>query len=150
MLRMSLKFGPTTGYLPKGEHPVTWDDIVQLCGFSHKRRELLVGLLKGAKALRDAGVQELYIDGSFATKKHNPSDFDCCYDTTNVDYDVLDPVLNDFDNERARMKEKYLGEFFPAFAAANWPEREPYRSFFQHDKNGRVKGILILDLATLP
>ncbi|WP_433942228.1 DUF6932 family protein [Brevundimonas diminuta] len=147
---MALKFGSVSGLLPKGEHPVTWDEVVQLCGFSHRRRELLQGLLRGAYALREAGVRELFIDGSFSTKKHNPTDYDCCYDTNDVNYDLLDPVLDDFENERARMKEKYHGEFLPAYAAANWPEREPYRTFFQHEKNGRPKGILVLDLATLP
>lgn len=147
---MPLKFGPTTGYLPKGEHPATWDELVQLCGFSHKRQELLNGLLQGAYALRAAGVKELFVDGSFTSKKHNPSDYDCCYDTSTVDYSILDPVLNDFTDERAKMKEKYLGEFFPAYASATWPDREPYRTFFQRDKNGRNKGIILLDLATLP
>lgn len=150
MLFMALKFGSFTGYLPKGEHPITWDELVELCGFSAKRQALLLGLLQGATALRAAGATQLLIDGSFSTKCHNPNDYDCCYYIHEIDPSKLDPVFMDFSNEREKQKRKYLGEFFPAETAASLIPPEPYRTFFQHDKNGRPKGILVLELSTLP
>lgn len=141
--------GPTTGYLPKGIHAASWAELVHAFGFSPKRLELLQGLLAGASALRTAGVTALIVDGSFVTKRHNPSDYDCCYKRAECNMSLLDPVLDDFDNERFAMKKKYGGEYFPS----EWIECgsfEPFEIFFQHDKNGRAKGVVLLDLGTLP
>ncbi len=102
------------------------------------------------QALRDAGATTMIVDGSFVTKRHNPSDFDCCYDQNTVDLRLLDPVLDNFENERAAQKAKYGGELFPAHAIADPFKWEPYEDFFQHDKNGRRKGVIILSLGTLP
>lgn len=142
------KFGGVTGNLPKGEHAATWTEVVEALGFSETRKQLLVGLLEAAKALRLAGADKLYIDGSFATKKHNPKDFDACYPSAGIDPDKLDPVLMVFEDERAAMKEKFGGELFPAETYATLGQ--PYRDFFQTDRNGRKKGIVVLDLGTLP
>lgn len=65
-----------------------------------------------------------------------------------VDPERLDPILLDFSNGRAAMKSKYLGELFPATSSA-----EPgvlFRDFFQSDRNGVPKGIVRIDLGTLP
>ena len=142
-------FGSLTGNLPRGEHRATWDEVVQALGFTESRKDLLSGLLAACKALKLAGVTELYLDGSFATKKKNPCDYDACYSIHGVDPAKLDPVLLDFKNSRMAMKQKYKGEIFPAEAAASFLG-PPYREFFQKDKNGRKKGIVILDLGTLP
>lgn len=144
------QLGSFRGYLPKGEHPATWNELVERFGTTSRRKELLEGLLLGARAIRDAGGKELLIDGSFVTKKPRPSDYDCCYDNTQIDYDLLDPVLDDFKDERANQKKKYLGEYFVASDIAQLYPLEPYRTFFQHDKDGRPKGVIILDLTTLP
>jgi hypothetical protein len=142
-------FGSLTGNLPRGEHRATWVEVVQALGFTESRKELLSGLLAACKALKLAGVTELYLDGSFATKRKNPSDYDACYSIHGVDPAKLDPVLLDLKNPRTAMKKKYKGEIFPAEAAASLLG-PPYKEFFQKDKNGRKKGIVFLDLGTLP
>ena len=46
------------------------------------------------------------------------------------------------------MKSKYLGELFPATSSA-----EPgvlFRDFFQSDRDGVAKGIVQIDLGSLP
>jgi hypothetical protein len=147
---MPLKFGPT-GKLPQGEHPVTWDELERRFGFSFTRKKLLQGLLKGCRILKAAGVKTLYVDGSFATKKATPSDFDSCYELGGVDFNSLPAPFQTFDNKREAQKKEFFGEFFPASAIASLgPPPEPYRSYFQHDKAGRPKGILVLDLDTVP
>jgi hypothetical protein len=65
-----------------------------------------------------------------------------------VDPNRLDPVLLDFSNGRAAMKAKYGGEFFPASAMA--VAGVLYRDFFQRDRNGVPKGVLQIDLGSLP
>jgi hypothetical protein len=142
-------FGALTGYLPKGQHRGTWDEVVIKLGFTAERQVLLVGLLAACHALKVAGVKEVWIDGSFSTKKKNPSDYDGCYSMTGVDPDKLDPVFLKLRPPRDEMKTKYKGELLPAEFAAD-TLGTPYSDYFQKDKNGRKKGIVILDLATLP
>jgi len=98
--------------------------------------------------LRAAGCRRVLVDGSFVTEKENPADYDGTWDPSGVDLDRLDPVLIDFSNRRRRMKEKYLGELFPASAGA--AQGVAFEQFFQQDRQGRPKGIVELDLETVP
>jgi hypothetical protein len=88
------------------------------------------------------------LDGSFVSQKELPQDYDGAWDTAGVDPDRLDPVLLDFSNGRAAMKSKYLGELFPATAMA--APGVLYRDFFTKDRNGVPKGIVNIDLGSLP
>lgn len=144
------KLSRVSGFLPPGIHPANWADVQEAFGQSPKRKLLLDGLLKACIALRVAGVQYLYLDGSFVSAKRNPGDWDACYSGKGVDSSKMDPVLLDYTNRREAQKKKYQGEVFVAEADATGL-REPYLSFFQKDKNtGRPKGLLCIDLGTLP
>ena len=57
-------------------------------------------------------------------------------------------VLLDFSNRRAAMKAKYLGDLFPASAFA--APGVLYRDFFRTDRNGVEKGVVLIDLGSLP
>lgn len=142
-------FGPTSGRLPAGEHAASWEDLVAKTGFSTVRRQQLEGLLRAARLLASVGVSHLFIDGSFATRKHNPGDYDACYIDDGLDFSWIDPVLRDFSDRRKAMKAAYGGELFPAGAAAN-AAGEPFRTYFQKTPEGRPKGVFVLDLSTLP
>jgi hypothetical protein len=107
------------------------------------------GLLSACYNFRAAGIDLLYLDGSFVTKKANPSDWDACYSTKGINPTLLDPVFFDFSNDRAAQKAKYLGEAFPADASADL-FGEPFLSFFQKTKDGKPKGILAIQLGSLP
>ncbi|MDE0230337.1 MAG: hypothetical protein OXJ62_15915 [Spirochaetaceae bacterium] len=137
-----------TGYLPPGVHDVCWCDIAsRFAGNSHRTR-LMGGLLAACRNLAAAGCRELLLDGSFVSTDGLPRDYDAAWETTGVDPDRLDPVLLDFSNRRAAMKAKYLGDLFPASAIA-----EPgvlYRDFFRTDRNGVDKGVVLIDLGSLP
>ena len=56
----------------------------------------------------------------------------------------LDPVLLDFKHKRAAQKSKYGGELFPASISADG--YRTYLEFFQIDRDGDVKGIVLIDL----
>lgn len=146
---MISKLSRVTGFLPPGIHPATWTEVQEAFGASPKRKELLVGLLKACISLRAAGVQCLYLDGSFVTAKRNPGDWDACYSGKGVDSSKIDPVLLDYTDRRSAQKRKYLGEVFIAETDASGLG-EPYLTFFQKDKTGRAKGLLCIDLGTLP
>lgn len=133
------------GTLPPGEHEATWREIVQTFGTTPHRRGLLAGLRRALQALRDAGCRRAYIDGSFVTTTPLPRDYDGCWETLSVDADALDPVLLDLDFPRTQQKEKYGGEMFPA----SWPadrQGRTFRDFFQADRDGNPKGIVVIDL----
>jgi hypothetical protein len=143
-------FDPATGNLPPGIHDATWDEIAAGLGSSTHRKALLDGLLRALQALRAAGCRRAYIDGSFATAKDTPGDFDGCWEPQGVDYGSLDPVLLDFSSHRAAQKAKYGGELFIASAGAA-PAGTAFLEFFQKDKaTGDQKGIVATDLGDLP
>ncbi len=106
------------------------------------------GLLAACRNLSVAGCQGLLLDGSFVTAKVLPGDYDAAWQTAGVDPDRLDPVLLDFSNRRAAMKAKYLGDLFPASALA--APGVFYLDFFRTDRNGVEKGIVLIDLGSLP
>jgi hypothetical protein len=143
------------GNLEPGIYSVVWVELVKIFGTSESRMRLLAGLQRAAQSLRQAGCDVLYVDGSFVTQKEAsfgapPNDFDGCWDLSNVDPTKLDPVLLDFSNKRAAQKAKFFGELFPAGSPAD-NKGTAFLDFFQQDKNtGEPKGIIALDLSSLP
>lgn len=143
-------FDPVTGNLPPGVHGATWDEVVARYGTTPHRLALLAGLKAALDALRAAGCQRAYIDGSFVTAREEPADFDGCWEVEGVDLDRLDPVLQTFTDRRRAQKQKYGGELFPA----DWEAEAAgtnFLSFFQRDtETGQAKGIVAIELGDLP
>lgn len=133
------------GELPLGIHPSNWQEVVRQLGWAAKRKTLLEGLKQGLEALKIAGCEIAYLNGSFATNKDEPQDFDVCWEVAGVQGKLLDPVLLTFANNRATQKAKCFGEFFPAESQAT-PAGLRYLDFFQVNKFGQAKGIIKLDL----
>jgi hypothetical protein len=131
--------------LPPGIHVATWPGLVERFGNNERRREIVAGLLRALQALKAAGCRRAYIDGSFVTSKDEPGDFDGCWDHAGVDFDVLDPVLLDFEGHREAQKAKFDGEMFIADAPGS-----QFLEFFQIDRDGRPKGIIQINLADIP
>jgi hypothetical protein len=139
----------SAGLLPQGIHEASWLEVVEHLGGSSRRKHLLRGLLAGLRALRSAGCEVAYIDGSFVTAKLEPGDIDVCYESDSMNFRLLDPVLKDFSNRRTAQKQKYGSEFFEAEAEAV-PDGTLYLDFFQLTKDGKRKGIISLRLSELP
>ena len=137
-----------TGYLPIGVHDALWAEIApRFAGNGHRGR-LVTGLLEALQNLKSAGCGSVLLDGSFVSQKLLPEDYDGAWDPRGVDPDLIDPVLLDYSNKRAAMKAKYGGELFAAT-----DEAAPgilYRDFFQRDRNGVPKGVVQIDLGSLP
>jgi hypothetical protein len=139
---------PSSGYLPPGVHDALWSEVAPRFGVNSHRTRLVGGLLAALRNLASAGCRSVLLDGSFVSQKDLPEDYDGAWDTKGVDPHLLDPVLLDFSNARAAMKSKYLGELFPATAAA--APGILYRDFFMKDRNGVPKGVVNIDLGSLP
>ena len=138
-------FDPIAGNLPPGEHAASWREVVERFGNTDRRRQLLGGLRAAILSLRAAGCKRLWLDGSFVTAKERPGDFDGCWDTEGVDFDRLDDVLLTFERGRAAQKAKFLGELFLADSQAD-PMGTIFREFFQRDRDGNMKGIIVIEL----
>ncbi|SDO34828.1 hypothetical protein SAMN05192530_105336 [Aureimonas jatrophae] len=137
-------FDEQTGHLPVGEHAATWPEVAQRFGWNNHRRRLLAGLLRMATNLRDAGCVFFLLDGSFVTNKEYPEDYDACCDYEGMDPLKIDPRM--FMGKQI-MKAEFGGEVHPEKA---FGDVTPLREFYQTDRNGVAKGVVILDLGTLP
>jgi hypothetical protein len=138
------------GLLPEGLHRATWEEVVTRFGCTRRRSRLLAGLLEAATNLRDAGARYLWLDGSFTTAKPDPDDYDCAWDGQGVDFSKVDPVLIDLVDIRSgryRQKAKYGGEFLFGTESSSGM---PFQLYFQQDQDGNTKGVVLLDLRTLP
>lgn len=127
----------------------TWEEVVERFGRTPRRRALLAGLRIALESLRAAGCKKLYLDGSFVTVKEEPGDFDACWEAEGVDADLLDEALLTFDAGRETQKAKFGGELF----VADWPADETstlFRNFFQQDRDGNAKGIIVINVQELP
>ena len=102
------------GYLSSGIHCATWQEITQRLGTNERRTRLLAGMLDALRNPRQAGCRTAYIDGSFATSKQLPNDYDVAWDTAGVTPFLLHPALLVFDHRRTAQKITFMGELFPA------------------------------------
>lgn len=131
--------------LPPGIHDATLAEVEQVFATTGRRRVLFAGFEQACRDLKKAGCSAVYLDGSFATEKPEPGDFDACWDPAGVVPARLNPVLLDFKDHRRAQKKHYLGELFlsSSFAA---PGRF-FIDFFQTDRyTGKHKGILRIHL----
>jgi hypothetical protein len=144
------EYDPSTGALPPGNHRATLEQIERRLGFTPRRQWLLKGLRVAVEALWAAGIQEIYIDGSFCTEKPDPGDIDGYWvEPDEGVYDRIDPYWIDFKlllvphvrKWKWRMWADYGVEFFihPAMQASaeiGFPE------FFRHGRDGKPRGIV--------
>jgi len=130
--------------LPVGEHVATWDEVLERFGWNEKRRGLLDGLSEALDLLASAGCQRVWINGSFVTAKDEPVDVDVCWDTEGVDLDRIDPIFLDVSRGRAAQKALFGCEFLPNVIEAS--SGLVFADFFQNERDGSRKGIVILNL----
>ncbi len=138
-------FDPETGYLPPGEHLASWVEIIERFGWTPWRRSLLDGLSEAASFLAVAGCRRIWLNGSFVTAKETPGDFDVVWDDTGIDESVLDPIFFDLSGGRKAQKARFGGELFPNWV--NLSSDSVFSEFFQQDRTGRRKGIVVFNPA---
>lgn len=132
------------GRLPAGEWTAAWTEVEEAFGTSSWRLHLLEGCRSALVALKAAGCRRAWIDGSFVTGKLHPGDIDGCYDPIGVDRALLHPALLDLSPGRPAQKVEFGCEFFPNIVEAG--SGEFYVEFFQRDRDGQRKGIVVIDL----
>ena len=141
-------FDPATGALPPGDHPATLEEIGGRFGFTPRRRWLLKGLRAAVAAFWTAGVEDIFIDGSFCTEKLDPGDVDGYWvEPDDGVYDRIDPYSIDFEmilvpqarKWRWRMWADHGVEFF-IHPQLCWPHRRSGFRFFPAGSRRSVEG----------
>lgn len=143
-LGMSIPLLLSTGELPEGEHIATLDEVEKEFGASSDRRiELMQGLRRAAKNFEAAGVKRIWLNGSFVTGKANPNDIDGCWEyILSVDMKILDPI---FIQSPEEIKNKYGLDFYIANLVEGGSGL-PFPDFFQLNRDGDPKGIILIRL----
>lgn len=156
MLYMAVELDPSTGPLPVGEHEQSWKDVCDLFGFTSHRAYLLGLLHKVCIILRNAGVQHIWLNGSFVTSKKRPGDYDISYELTEEVFDRLpdDPF------KLVNADTKLTGMFGGDIRAEPMPggglyHKDLFPNVFGHMHKGESvegvkKGIVKLILETVP
>ena len=143
-------FDPYTGALPRGDFGQQFEEIGRRLGFTSRRRWLLKGLRLAVRAFWSAGIEHIFIDGSFCTEKPDPGDVDGYWLEPDVGvYDRIDPYWIDFEMTLVPRVRKWKWrmwadqgvEFFihPATRAkpmVGFPE------FFRQDREGLPRGVI--------
>ena len=122
-------------------------EVVEAFGTSDWRRFLLAGCRRALEhCVPAAGCRRVWIDGSFVTGKPHPGDIDACYGPVGVDVEMLHPALRDLSPGRPAQKAEFGCEFFPNIVEGG--SGKFFVEFFQQDRDGRLKGIVVIDLET--
>lgn len=133
------------GLLPAGIHPASIEEVSEKLGFSPRRQGLIeTGLKPVLEQLAALGVKEVYLNGSFVTRKPSPGDIDGYVVTT-----LGSKVVKELVRHQHRWRTRYRVDLYPAFAdltgagsPADWAD------FFGHtsDQPPKTKGIVKLML----
>ena len=83
-------------YLPPGDHPATWPEVVEKFGGGAIRSDFCRRLLRLLQAAKNCNFREVYLFGSFISAKELPGDVDLMW--------VYDVGL-DFDSLRTECRE---------------------------------------------
>ena len=133
------------GELPSGEHRATLNQVELAFGLGSARRtKLMKGLRAAVQNFEQAGVKRIWVNGSFVTAKKDPNDIDGCWEWSHdVKTALLDPVF--LNNSRAEAKLKYGLDFFVS-AITEADSGLPFPRFFQVNRDGESKGIIVVRL----
>jgi len=143
-------FDPGTGALPPGDHQATLEEIAQRFVFTPRRQWLLQGLRAAVEAFWAAGIDEIYVDGSFCTEKPDPADIDGYWIEPDADvYERIDPYWIDFElvwvphvrRWKWRMWVDRGVEFFIHPAMQATPDLG-FSEFFRQDRDGHPRGVI--------
>ena len=148
MIPKFINIGSPWKILPPGVHIATMEEIEICFATTNHRKFLFSGFKKAIISLLESGCKSIFLDGSFITAKPIPNDYDVCWDTEDVNIQILNPVFLDFSNNRMEQKKKYYGEFLPAYSLADGEKF--FLDFFHIDKyTGKAKGIIKINLENI-
>ena len=143
------------GNLPPVPQRIWWATLMQIkerFGKGKKRAMLFEHLIRLSTILRRGGCRTLYLDGSFITDKHLPSDYDCCFERHEVNNEtkaLIFPTPQDYAYLNWYLQETYKADIFYCDEQYDFDRigNRPvtYLDFLQQNR-GTAKGIIAIDL----
>ena len=144
---MSIPDFNASGALPEGEHQASWAEFYDRFAWNEHRGELAEKLAAAGRTLRRAGCARLWINGSFVTSEPYPNDVDVLYNAREVRPVLLDPAFRD----KAARRDVYGGDYLAIDMDHHTPSNPVgLMRFFQTDRDGQPKGIVVLSLSAIP
>lgn len=153
-------FDEETGYLPPGTHDASIEEFRDRFAWNDSRRLLLSRFEEVLRQLYDAGVEEVFVGGSFSTGAPAPNDIDAFWPfKPGIDRSKIDPVLldmNAFVRDPATgqpvrpMKLKYDVELFVQIRPNALISGKLFHEFFGHSHDGLARGLVRLVRSTVP
>lgn len=137
------------GALPEGIFIASWAEFVARFGFSARRVTILALVVVALRHLAGAGCERVFVGGSFVTSKKSPKDMDVLIDTDNVDVSLVHPMFVDLHVGRAMTLATFAAEFFPTWLVEG-DSGLTMLEFLQQTRDGEPKGLVRIDLDTLP
>ena len=127
------------GYLPKGIHKATLEEIKQRFGSSSsERKELFKGLQSLVQLLRKhkGNIKRFLLNGGYVASGESPKDFDCIL-IVQMDFDFGSPEA-----EKLRAAKELFGAHLFIFTEKDVSRYHRLVDFFGHDRDQKPKGLV--------
>ncbi len=127
------------GYLPKGIHKATLNEIKQRFGSSSaKRKELFEGLQSLVQLLRKykGNIKRFLLNGSYVSSGESPKDLDCIL-IVKRDFDFSSPGIDEL-----RAAKRLFGVHLFTFTEEDTSRYRRLIDFFGHDRGQKPKGLV--------
>jgi len=125
-------------------HILTYEELINEFGFNESRKEKIKRLLIFLKILKSLGCTDVYIAGSFVSKKDFPNDIDVCVDATNINYLKLTKEYPEFLQttgiEKIRQEHQVHFAAFFDFGSAE------ILDWFRKDRDDNPRGLVKINL----
>jgi hypothetical protein len=139
-----------SGALPPGDHRATLEEIGSRFGFTPRRRWLLQGLRAAVQTFWMAGIEDIFIGGSFCTEKPDPGDVDGYWvEPDDGVYDRIDAYWIDFEmilvSQARKWKWRMWGDYGVEFFIHPIMHAGPglgFPEFFRRDRAGLPRGVI--------
>ncbi len=134
------------GLLPPGIHETTLVEVRRRFGRQNAaRRRIMKGLEEVAREALAAGALDLYVDGSFATSKKEPGDWDGILIVPLAGFSTGSKQVRFFTDLPA-LKKNFHADLFMLYEDDNEVIDHYLKDVFARDREKRPKGILRLRL----
>ena len=122
---------------------LTNEEFKQHFGTNSQRMQLLNNALPFFKIFHSCGCTDVYVGGSYVSKKKNPEDIDICFDISDIKQEKIKTMFPQFFdiNERGRIRRDLKCHIF----VFDKNDTELF-DLLKEDRDGNPKGLVKLDL----
>ena len=126
------------------DHKLSYEELEREFWFNESRKERLKRGLIFLKILRSLGCTDVYIAGSFVSRKEFPNDIDVCVDATNINYIKLTKEYPEFLQQKGidKIRKVHHVHFAAFFDFGNLEILD----WFRKDRDDNPRGLVKINL----